>query len=43
MNGNMVSWQDYDGIDGFGSATQSDVDELNKALKAGQDINPRGR
>jgi hypothetical protein len=42
MNGNMVSWQDYDGIDGFGSATQSDVDELNKALKAGQDINPPG-
>lgn len=42
MNGNMVSWQDYEGIDGFGAATQSDVDELNKALKAGQSINPPG-
>jgi len=42
MNGNMVSWQDYEGIDGFGSATQSDVDDLNKALKAGQSINPPG-
>lgn len=42
MNGNMVSWQDYEGIDGFGSATQGDVDALNKALAAGQSINPPG-
>ena len=39
---NMVSWSDYEGIDGFGSATQQEVDELNKALAAGQDINPPG-
>jgi hypothetical protein len=38
----MVSWKDYDGVDGFGSATQKDVDELNKALSAGQEINPPG-
>ena len=35
---NMVSWQDYEGIDGFGSATSADVDQLNKALTAGQAI-----
>ena len=42
MNGNMVSWADYEGIDGFGTATQAEVDELNKALAAGQSINPPG-
>ena len=39
---NMVSWKDYDGIEGFGNATQGDVDNLNKALSAGQEINPPG-
>lgn len=39
---NMVSWRDYDGVEGFGSATQGDVDNLNKALSAGQDQNPPG-
>jgi len=39
---NMVSWKDYEGIEGFGSATQNDVDNLNKALSAGQDVNPPG-
>lgn len=38
----MVSWKDYEGVEGFGSATQAQVDELNKALAAGQDINPPG-
>lgn len=41
-NGNMVSWRDYEGVEGFGSATQNDVDDLNKALTAGQSINPPG-
>jgi hypothetical protein len=38
----MVSWRDYDGVEGFGAAEQRDVDDLNKALEAGQDINPPG-
>ena len=36
---NGVSWSDYDGVEGFGQSSQRDVDELNKALSAGQDIN----
>ncbi|UCF48288.1 MAG: hypothetical protein JSU89_14150 [Myxococcales bacterium] len=40
--GNMVSWKDYEGIEGFGSTTQQDVDNLNKALTAGQDRDPPG-
>ncbi len=39
---NLVSWRDYDGMEGFGAASQDDVDNLNKALAAGQDINPPG-
>lgn len=39
---NMVSWRDYAGVEGFGQTIQTDVDELNKALTAGQDINPPG-
>jgi len=39
---NMVSWRDYAGVEGFGQSTQADVDDLNKALAAGQDINPPG-
>lgn len=39
---NLVSWRDYEGVEGFGSATQEDVNDLNKALTAGQDINPPG-
>lgn len=35
----MVSWKDYQGVDGFGRASQEDVDNLNKALLAGNDIN----
>lgn len=35
----QVSWSDYEGVVGFGSSTQQEVDELNKALAAGQDIN----
>ena len=38
----MVSWSDYENVEGFGTATQQEVDELNKALSAGQDINPPG-
>lgn len=40
MNDAFVSWKDYEGLDGFGSATQKDVDDLRKALTAGQEINP---
>jgi len=39
---NLVSWRDYQGVEGFGAATQADVDDLNKALSAGQEINPPG-
>jgi hypothetical protein len=41
MNENAhVSWRDYEGLDGFGTASQKDVQDLRKALAAGQDINP---
>ena len=36
----MVSWKDYDGVDGFGAASSEDVDNLNKALSAGSEQNP---
>jgi len=39
---NMVSWRDYAGTSGFGQTTQEDVNDLNKALSAGQSINPPG-
>lgn len=42
MNTQMVSWRDYEGVEGFGVATQEDVDALNKALSAGNAINPPG-
>jgi len=39
----MVGWKDYQGVEGFhGAATQQDLNELNKALSAGQEINPPG-
>jgi len=42
MSNNLVSWRDYDGVEGFGASTQTDVDDLNKALVAGHAINPPG-
>lgn len=36
----QVSWRDYEGMDGFGTASQQDVSDLRKALTAGQDQNP---
>lgn len=42
MSANLVSWRDYEGVEGFGAASQNDVDDLNKALRAGQEINPPG-
>lgn len=42
MNLNQVSWKDYEGIEGFGTSTEADLSELNKALRAGQSINPPG-
>jgi len=35
----QVSWSDYEGVVGFGATSQQEVDELNKALAAGSDIN----
>lgn len=42
--GNLISWRDYGetGMEGFGATTQQDVDNLNKALTAGQDRDPPG-
>ena len=37
-----VSWRDYDGVDGFGAATEEDLSALLKALTAGQDVNNPG-
>jgi hypothetical protein len=34
----FVSWRDYEGLDGFGAASQGDVADLRKALTAGQDV-----
>jgi hypothetical protein len=39
MENQFVSWRDYEGLDGFGSTSQADVQDLRKALTAGQDIN----
>ena len=38
----MVSWKDYEGVEGFGASSQRDVDNLNKALTAGSSQNPPG-
>jgi len=38
----MVSWKDYEGVEGFAATSQEDVNELNKALTAGSDINAPG-
>jgi hypothetical protein len=40
MHPQMVTWSDYDGVEGFGSVSQSEVDDLNKALNVGQDRDP---
>ena len=42
MSNLATSWQDRQGVDGFGVGTQADVDSLNKALSAGNDINNPG-
>lgn len=39
---NMVSWRDYEGVDGFGASSIAEVQELNKALAAGSSQNPPG-
>jgi hypothetical protein len=39
MQDAFVSWRDYEGLEGFGSASQKDINDLNKALSAGQDVN----
>lgn len=42
MFGNMVSWRDYEGLDGIGNMLPSSAEEvanLNKALSVGQEIN----
>lgn len=40
MYGNSVSFRDYEGIQGFGIGSASEVEELNKALSAGYDRPP---
>lgn len=35
----FVSWRDYEDLEGFGAASQADVQDLRKALAAGQDVN----
>lgn len=47
MNGDFVSWRDYQGLSNMGGTfggqmSAQDVDELNKALVAGSDINNPG-
>lgn len=39
---NHVSWQHYEGVEGFGASTAAEVEELNKALTAGSSQNPPG-
>jgi hypothetical protein len=36
----MVSWRDYEGVDGFGVGSVEELNSLNKALQAGDAINP---
>jgi hypothetical protein len=36
---NMISWSDYEGVDGFGQTSREEVAALNKALQVGQSIN----
>jgi hypothetical protein len=38
MENAHVSWRDYEGLDGFGTASQADVADLRKALAANQDV-----
>ena len=38
----FVSWSDYEGVEGFGLSSQSEVEQLNKALTAGSAVNNPG-
>lgn len=38
--GSFVTFADYEGVEGFGSSTAQEVNNLFKALRAGQQINP---
>lgn len=42
MHPNMISWQDYEGVEGFGVSNQDQLDQLQKALVAGADRDPPG-
>lgn len=42
MENAFVSWRDYEGLEGFGAASAVEVQELRKALSAGQDVNNPG-
>lgn len=42
MENSFVSWRDYEGLQGFGAASNQEVTELKKALTAGQDVNDPG-
>jgi hypothetical protein len=38
----FVSWSDYEGLSGFGATSMEEVQQLQKALVAGQDVNNPG-
>lgn len=42
MENAFVSWRDYEGLEGFGASSAVEVQELRKALAAGQDVNSPG-
>lgn len=45
MSNGMISWRDYEGLEGFGAGpnmSPDQLDALNKALVAGQDVNNPG-
>jgi len=42
MENAFVSWRDYEGLEGFGAESAVEVQELRKALTAGQDVNSPG-
>lgn len=42
MNGNIVTFRDQEGVNGFGAASEEDLGALLKALTAGQSVNAPG-
>jgi len=40
MSGQLVSWRDYEGVNGFGQASSEELQQFRKALSAGNDRDP---